>query len=1529
MSIANFANNLSNLKNLGITYDICYNGNMSKFIHLHTHSHYSLLNALPKIDDLVDEAIKQNMTALALTDAGNLYGAIEFYQRCKKKGIKPILGVDFYMALRGRKDMQAGIDNRRTRHILLAKNYDGYKNLIKLVTDSNLEGFYYKPRIDKELIEKYKDNLICISPSFSSEISQAIKSKNIDKAIETINFYKKTYGEDNFYIEITRHPEIQGHENLMQELIKIARQTNTPIVAGHDVYYLHQEDREARDTLMLVNTSGDISDRNSAGGGMNNSEDEEDFSFISQEKAEELFKDIPEAIANTIKIAEMCNLDITLGKWYFPNFIVESGLSHDDELKRLAYEGIPIRGLSPTKEVVDRLEYELMIIKNKGYAQYFLVVSDLLRYAHENGILTNIRGSVAGSLTTYLTKITNVDPLAYKLPFERFLNPERPSAPDIDMDFADNRRDEVIEYTRKKYGHDKVAQIGTFGTMMARGAVRDVARAMGYPYDIADRISKLIPMGAQGFPMTIDRALTEVSELKDAYDRETDTKRIIDMAKKIEGCARHISVHAAGVVISPDPLTEHVPLQYDTKGKEDGTKKIITQYDMHAVGEDGVGLLKFDFLGIKNLSILADAVERVKKIENKLIDIENIPLDDKKTFEMLARGETIGLFQLNGAGMTKFLVELKPSRVHDINAMVALYRPGPIESIPQYIERKHDNTKIEYLDPRMKDILDMSYGVITYQDDVMMIAIKLGGYSWLEADKLRKAMGKKIPKDMEEQKEKLLSGLVKNGMAKTKANQLWKLIEPFAAYGFNKCIVGDTKIVNANTGQIHTAKEIYENNLKLKILSLSSKHSLKSNQISAVMENGIKNIFELKTRLGKNIKATENHPFLTFSGWTNLGELKVGQRIAVPRTLEKILGKISEPEKAASLGYLISEGNFCHPHGIYFYSKQENEVNDFIKNASIFKNIKFTIDKSKAAIAVYCGQNNNKDGNSIFQWIKEMGLSYHKATEKYIPKFAFEYNKESLEILLGKMWQGDGCISIKNQQVYYATSSYKLSTDTQHLLLRLGIISTIHNKKFKYKNGYKLGYTIVVSGRINLVKFKSGIGKHLIGKKKLDMIILAKNTDHLSDNPARGTKDIIPAMVLVYIRKIMLEKNISVNSISEKLGLSKRIFSFDKNKIGFQRGTINIIGMELKSEELINLANSDIYWDEIVSIKKSAKEMTYDLTVPPDHNFIANDFVVHNSHAASYGRVAYQTAYMKANFPAIYMSAVLTADSGDVEKIAEIIGECKRMQIPILPPDINESFSQFTVVKREGENKDTIRFGLVTIKNFGQGIATAIIDERKRNGKFKSLSDFLDRVKDRNLNKKSLEALIKVGALDNFGIDRGILMGNVETILAYNKEKDKNTENQESLFGLMTDTSSIPQLKLAEVPNAEIREKLAWEKELLGLYISGHPLDRYKEIISKRDMNIKNAKETLIDGEEFTIACIVEEIKPINTKKGDLMAFVKVADFSGDLETVVFPRILFEFKNAFVPDKCIAVKGKMSERNGQKSMIVERVKVLE
>jgi len=1059
----------------------------SKFIHLHTHSHYSLLSALPKIPALVDEAKKNDMSALALTDAGNMYGTIKFYKECKENNIKPIVGVDFYVALRGCEDRQAGVDNKRFRLVCLAKNDSGYKNLKELVTLSYTEGFYYKPRIDKELMKKHSAGLVVILPSFSGEISDRLKVNDTEGATKVLDFYKETFGEQDIYLEITHHPEMEGQMELKEKIIAFAKETNTPLVAAHDVYYLHKEDKSARDTLLSIQSSGGF------GGGQRINDENEDFSFITEKQAEEYFKDTPEAIENTTKIADRCHLEIELGSWVFPKLDIPEGRTAPEELRHMVEIGINRRGLERTPEIIERMEYELDIIITKGYAPYFLVVGDLLRFAHENNILSNIRGSVSGSLVTYLAGITNINPLEYRIPFERFLNPDRPSPPDIDMDFADDRRDEVIQYARDKYGEDKVAQIGTFGTMMARGAVRDTARALGYTYETGDKIAKLIPMGSQGFPMTIDRALEMEEDLKKLYKKDKDVKRIIDMAMKIEGCARHIGVHAAGVVISPTTITDFTPLQIDSKGG-----KLITQFDMHCV--EDAGLLKFDFLGLKNLAILANTARLVKILEGVEIDINNIPIDDAKTFEMLARGETMGLFQLNGQGMTKFLKDLKPTVIHDINAMVALYRPGPIQFIPLYIERKHNHSLVRYLDPALEPILKQSYGVLVYQDDLLMMARKIAGYSWLEVDKFRKAVGKKIPELMAKQKEQFIEGCIKtSNWSPAKANEVWAWIEPFAAYGFNK------------------------------------------------------------------------------------------------------------------------------------------------------------------------------------------------------------------------------------------------------------------------------------------------------------------------------------------------------------------------------------------------------------------------------------------AHSVSYGRVAYQTAYMKANYPAEYMTAILSADSGDVDKIHEAVAECKKMGIDVLPPDINESFGPFTIVKDEASSK--IRFGLYTIKNCGEGIANTIIEERKKNGPYESVENLLERIQDRNLNKKSLDSLIKCGALDSLG-ERGNLLGNLEGLLSYKKEKEGEDKDAVSLFHLMSDDSTVPTLKFEEFPKATKREMLAWEKELLGLYISGHPLDRIREKLEKREYTINKIKEVMKPGMTAVVCGMIESVKPIFTKKGDHMAFVKVADFTGEIEIVVFPKTFEENKSLVEGEKCVAIKGRVPHRNDEVSIIAEAVKEL-
>ena len=1086
------------------------------FVHLHTHSHYSLLEALPNIKDLVAAAKEDGQTALALTDNGNMYGAIEFYKECKKKGIKPIIGVDFYVAPRTRHDKEHRIDDHTSRLILLAKNETGYRNLLQLVSKAYVEGFYYRPRIDRELMTGYRDGLIAILPSFSGEHVKALKAESGalspggQSADESLDWHKKLYGDD-LYLEITHHPEIEGHEDLQKKIISLATKMHIPLVAAHDVYYLHREDAIARELVNKIRT----------GGTLNRDIDDNapDFSFPTALEMSQLFKDTSEAIDNTRKIAEACDLTLNLGTWVFPNFPVPAGTTHDLQLRDLVYQGFEMRGVPRTPETLARVDYELKVIADKGYSPYFLVVSDLLAFAKSAGIFTNTRGSAAGSLASYLSGITTVDPLEYQLPFERFLNPERPSPPDVDMDIADNRRDDMIAYARSKYGEDHVAQIGTFGTMMARAAVRDVARALGHSYGLGDKIAKLIPFGKQGFPVSIAGSLKEVAELAEVYKADADAREILDLAQKVEGNARHVGVHAAGVVISPTPVTDFVPIQFDPKGG-----KIITQYDMHAVEE--AGLLKYDFLGLTNLSVLADSIMRVKDRLGVEVDIDRLPQQDKKTFEMLSRGETLGVFQMASSGMTSYLMQLKPTRIDDLNVMVALYRPGPMNNIDEYIARKNGTATITYLYPKMESYLAKTFGVLVYQDDLLMTAIELAGYTWGEVDKFRKAVGKKIPEEMAKQHVIFVEGCKKHsGMSAQLAEKLWELFEPFQGYGFNK------------------------------------------------------------------------------------------------------------------------------------------------------------------------------------------------------------------------------------------------------------------------------------------------------------------------------------------------------------------------------------------------------------------------------------------AHAASYGNLAYQTAYMKANFPVDYMAAVLTAAAGDVDEISEIVAECKRMGIAILPPSIHESRGNFTVVENdEGAASDehfavedlsersefrrqemsvtrraqAIRFGLYSIKNFGTGVADSIISVRETGGVFTDVADFLSRIPDKNLNKKSLEALIQCGAMDALG-ERGSLLANIEMLLGYHREHMKAPSDQGSLFGTLMQASAV--LRLPVVAVASMDQCLAWEKELLGLYISGHPLDKHRTKLSNQKNTIKYAKEHL-RGVDTVVGGFIETVRTILTKKGEKMAFLKIADFTDSIEVVVFPRTLKEHETILTAGSCVLFRGKISERNGDESLVAEHVKVL-
>jgi len=751
---------------------------MSDFIHLHTHSEYSLLDGLGKLDPLIEYAKTLGMDSLAITDHGAMYGSFKFYLKALAAGIKPIIGVETYVAKRSRFDKEGKIDTDPYHLVLLAQNEIGYKNLIKIVTAAHLEGFYYKPRIDWELLKTYHEGIICLSACLRGQLSQLLL-RNEEKQAETLaRQYSDLFGSNHYYIELQRHPAIPEFDQVNEKLVKLAKKLSIPIVATNDIHYIHPQDAEAHEILLCVQTQHTILEKGRPLSMIHSP----DFYMRSPSEMKDLFQKWPDAIENTVRIGKMCNITLSVGEWQLPKFPLPKGHTSQSYLLELVNKNIGHRYQELTKEIQKRVDYELDIINKKGYAPYFLIVQDFVNWAKDKGITVGPgRGSAAGSVVSYALGITGLDPFYFQLPFERFLNPERPSPPDIDLDFADDKRDEVIAYVTNKYGSDKVAQIITFGTMEARGAVRDAGRALGMPYSKPDRISKMIPLGFQGSHMTIEKALEQSTELGLAYRSEPETKRLLDVAKKLEGVARHASVHAAGVVIADKPLVEYTPLQKESKGD-----RIITQYDMYTVGENGVGLLKMDFLGLRNLTILSQALRFIKDTRGIDIHMDTIPFDDKKTFTMLSQAETTGIFQLESAGMRRYIKELKPTTIFDLMAMVALFRPGPMQVIPEFIRRKHDPSLITYPDPRLKEVLKQSYGLITYQDDVLLTAITLAGYSWGEADKLRKAVGKKISTEMKKQREKFINGCVDNGLSKGKAEETFNLIEPFAGYGFNK-----------------------------------------------------------------------------------------------------------------------------------------------------------------------------------------------------------------------------------------------------------------------------------------------------------------------------------------------------------------------------------------------------------------------------------------------------------------------------------------------------------------------------------------------------------------------------------------------------------------------------------------------------------------------------------------------------------------------------------------------------------------------
>ena len=1074
------------------------------FTHLHVHSHYSFLTAVGKIDELLDRAKELKMTSLALTDYTGLYGAVEFYIHAKEKGIKPIIGAEVYVTKDLHDRNNTSENRRRNTLVLLCENERGYKNLMKMISVAHLEGFYYKARVDKSLLRKYSKGLIALSGSLTGEVPSEILYGNDVQARESALEYQDIFGKNNFFLEVQPQPNYENQIIVNQGLSALSRETGIPMVAAVDVHYVKKEDAATQDILLCIRDNKKIEDQNRV------SYMNLDLSLHSEEEMRTLLPEFSEAVDNTEKIANRCNVEISLGQTQLPHFDVPPGETTETLLRKLCELGLTKRyGQDILPKHRERMEYELSVIEKTGYASYFLIVQDFVNWAKDNGVVVGPgRGSAAGSFVAYLTGITNIDPIEYKLLFERFLNPERVSMPDVDMDFADTRRDDVLAYVRKKYGEDHVAQIITFGTMAAKAAIRDVGRGLGFPYAFCDQISKMIPMFT-----SLKKAIAEVPELKKMYEENKDAKRLIDNAMKLEGNARHASMHACGVVITKNPVTDYTPLQ-NVSGSKVG---VVTQYasSTKSSAVEKIGLLKMDFLGLKNLTIIQNTIRIIKALGkmNTLADklglnpetitvsqiIDHLPLDDPLSFKLLQDARTTGIFQLESNGMKRYLKQLKPTILEDIIAMVALYRPGPMEWIPDFIDGKHGRKEVKYIHPSLEPILRDTYGVAVYQEQVMQIARDLAGFTMGEADVLRKAMGKKIVELIVEQRIKFINDAAeKKQIPRAIAEKVFSFIEPFAGYGFNR------------------------------------------------------------------------------------------------------------------------------------------------------------------------------------------------------------------------------------------------------------------------------------------------------------------------------------------------------------------------------------------------------------------------------------------SHAACYALIGYQTAYLKAHYPAPFMAALLTSDQHDTDRVAIEVRECREIGIEVLQPDVNESFEEFAVILGEADI-EKIRFGLNAIKNVGENVAKEIVSERKRNGKFKDLTDFSERIQHKDLNKKSLEALAKVGALDTFA-ERNQVLASVDEILKHSKNLDRiKNSHAESLFGDLPVVVST--LRLTSAAPASKKEKLAWEKELLGLYVTDHPVNEYKDYLKKNAIPLIDLEKQK-DNAIVRVGGVITNVRKVTTKQGGMMFFLGLEDLSARVELVVFPRLAEATEALWIEDQIVFVSVKVTRKDGLLRLSIEDGKKL-
>lgn len=1407
------------------------------FTHLHVHTEFSMLDGAARLPDLVAKAAADGQPALGITDHGNMYGVLDFYRECRDKGVKPIIGTEAYMAYDSRRERPArrgkvddsGGDTEGGKKLyyhltLLAENDQGYRNLIQLSSLAFMEGYYYKPRMDWELLEKYHHGLIATTGCLGGHVLQALLRGDEKDAQEKAGRLQEIFGRDNLFVELQDHG-LQAQRDTNPQLIDLARRINAPIIATNDSHYTHREDHDSHDALLCVQTGALMSDPNRF-----KFEGHEHY-LKSADEMRYLFRDFPEACDNTLWIAERADVTIEFGKPQLPNFPVPEGMGDDTSyLHHLTWEGARKRwGDELPQPVVERLAYELKVIADMGFSSYFLIVWDLIRHAREAGIRVGPgRGSAAGCAVAYCLWITDLDPIKYDLIFERFLNPSRISMPDIDMDFDSRYRDEMIRYAAEAYGRDHVAQIITFGTIKARNAVRDAARVLGYPYGMGDKIAKAMPPLVMGRDTPLKYCFEQTpkyadgykaaAELRAMYDADAEVKKVVDVAKGLEGMKRSDGIHAAAVVITKEPLTTYLPVQRKPEaGQAPEDAPVVTQYEMHGV--EDLGLLKMDFLGLRNLDVITDTVEMVRATSDPTFDIDTIPLDDAATYELLGRGDTIGVFQLESSPMRALLRAMAPNSFDDVGALIALYRPGPMSANMHYdyADRKNGRKEVTYFHEDAEQLLGDTFGLMIYQESVMRVAQQFAGYSLAQADNLRKA-----------------------------------------------CLPAGTRMLTAADGYvpIEAVMSLADRRLQtIDTTTFASRHDL----VDDVWSVGVKPVFRLRTATGYTVEATADHRFRVGGRWKALRQIRPGDHVAVAAH--------ARTDAAASV------------------SAAEIDL---------------------AAMMI---------GDAV----------------AVVPEAVFNAADELVERFVGRAFAAVGWAD--EAGAHYASASAAAMAGLKRLLLRCGILTTLATDGDRatlslIDKGQAKRHTRLVEPWISPSRSQAldrwlsewgswdaatpiGVPASMLGSAGGGRDLPVRHRHALATMPATTRSERLRTGDLVWDTVVAIDPVGDKECFDFQMADGERPYALAEDVLVHNCGK--------KVRELMA--------KERASFEEGCENTGYGRALGTQLFDVIErfaDYAFNKSHSYGYGLVTYQTAYLKAHYPVEYLACLLTSVKTNLDKAAVYLSDARASSIQVQIPDVNRSQRDFAPVSGER----AITFGMSAVRNVGEALVDLLVAERDANGPFTSFHDFAERVPEQVLNKRTVESLIKAGAFDNLGHTRRGLLAVFEQIIdstvARRRERDQGVM---SLFGDWGggDDNAADFVERIEVPASEFAkpERLRFEKEMLGLYVSDHPLMGVEAALRRRtECTIAEGIER-DDGTPLVLGGVVTGLARRFTKKGDQMATFVLEDLGASIEATLFPRVLMEQGHKLAEDAIVVVRGRLDRRDERVGLMVQDVTVME